>query len=62
MMGLMNAMKLWEEMGNTIVSWDAKDGYHCLFVKNGDVKGYAKAVAGRMYWEWPEELIEQKES
>lgn len=61
MMGLMNAMKLWEEMGNTIVSWDTKDGYLCLFVKKGDVKGYTKAGGGGMYWDLPEELMKQKE-
>ena len=61
MMGLMNAMKLWEEMGNTIVSWDAKDGYLCLFVKKGDVKGHTKAMPEGMYWDLPEELMKQKE-
>jgi hypothetical protein len=61
-MDLMDAMKMWEDMGNEIISWYKKDGHLYLFVENGDVKGYAKAVAGRMYWEWPEELMKQKES
>jgi len=61
-MDLMNAMKLWEEMGNELISWDTKDGYYTLFVKNNQVKGHTKAVAGGMYWEWPDELMKQKES
>jgi len=61
-MDLIDAMKLWEEMGNEIISWDKKDGYFCLFVEKGNVKGYTKAVPGGMYWEWPDKLMEQKES
>lgn len=59
-MDLMEAMKLWEDMGNEIISWDRKDGYHCLFVENGKVAGFTKAVPGGMYWEWPDSLIEYK--
>jgi len=58
----MDAMQLWEDMGNTIVSWYKKDEHLYLFVENGDVKGYAKTNAGRMWWKWPDKLMEQKES
>ena len=61
-MDLMDAMNLWQEMGNEIISWNKKDGYYCLFVKNGDVKGHTKAVAGGMYWDWPQELLDYKKS
>ena len=61
-MDLTEAMNLWQEMGNTIVSWDTEDGYYTLFVKNHQVKGYTKASAGGISWDWPEELMEQKES
>jgi hypothetical protein len=29
-MDLMDAMKLWEEMGNEIISWNKKEGYYWL--------------------------------
>lgn len=61
-MDLIKAMYLWQEMGNTIVSWNTKDGYYTLFVKNNQVKGHTKAVAGGISWEWPEELMKHKES
>ena len=61
-MDLMDAMKLWEEMGNEIISWKKPDGYYCLFVANGDVKGYTKAAPGGMYWEWPDSLMEYRKN
>lgn len=61
-MDLIDAMKMWEDIGNEIISWYKKDEHLYLFVKNGDVKGYTKAGGGGMYWEWPDELMEQKES
>lgn len=61
-MDLMQAMNLWQDMGNEIISWDKEDGYYCLFVKNGQVKGYTKDVLGGMYWEWPYELLEYRKN
>lgn len=61
-MDLLEAMKLWEDMGNEIISWDRKDGYHCLFVENGAVVGFTKAVPGGMYWEWPDSLLQAKKT
>ena len=56
-MDLGKAMQIWtEELGGTITSWDRKDGYHCLFIRHGQVKGFTKAEAGGIYWEWPDEL------
>lgn len=51
-------LTIWETMGNTWVSWDAKEAYYTLFVnKEGDVVGYVKATGHGMFWELPEELI-----
>jgi hypothetical protein len=61
-MDLVEAMKLWEEMGNQLISWDRPDGYYTLFVEepSGQVKGHCKANGGGFFWEWPDSLIEYK--
>jgi len=57
-MDLGEAMQIWKkELGGTISSWDRKDGYHCLFIRHGQVQGFTKASAGGIYWEWPDELL-----
>lgn len=61
-MDLIEAMNLWQDMGNEIISWNKEDGYYCLFVKKGIVKGHTKAVPGGMYWSWPDELMEYRKN
>lgn len=61
-MGLNNALNRWEKLGHTYVSWDAKEAYWILFVKDGDVVGHVKTVAGGMSWCWPDELVAKKET
>ena len=59
-MDFTEAINLWQDMGNQIISWDKEDGYYCLFVKKGVVLGYTRAVGGGFYWEWPFELLEYR--
>jgi len=57
-MDLAEAMNLWQQMGHSIVSWNTKEGYYCLFVAYGQVKGHTKAVAGGIHWDYPQILID----
>lgn len=59
-MDMSDAMILWKSLGNTLVSWNAKEAYYTLFIKEGEVVGNIKAVAGGMSWEWPEELMQAR--
>ena len=59
-MDMSDAMILWKSLGNTLVSWKTKETYYTLFIKEGEVVGHIKAVAGRMSWEWPEELMQAR--
>ena len=58
-MDLKEAMNLWTtECDGTLSGWDTKEGYYTLFIKTGMVRGHAKATAGGIRWEWPDELME----
>lgn len=61
-MDLCEAMNRWKKLGHTWVSWDTKETYWILFVKDGDVVGHVKTVAGGMFWCWPDELVNKKET
>lgn len=56
-MGINEAMDKWEKLGHTWVDWDAPEAYYILFVKDGEVVGNVKTVAGGMSWKLPEELV-----
>ena len=61
-MEMSEALTLWESLGNTWASWDAKNAYYTLFInKEGDVVGHIKTVPGMISWEWPIELLALKE-
>lgn len=59
-MEMSDALTLWESLGYEWASWDAKEAYYTLFIKEGEVVGNIKAVAGGMSWEWPEELMQAR--
>ena len=57
-MDITDAIVLWREMGNSIVTWDnKKDNYNILFAKNGDVVGYIKVIDGGIFYDLPTELL-----
>lgn len=59
-MDLIDAMNLWKKLGHIYVSWNTKEAYWILFVKDGEVVGHVKTVTGCMFWDWPEELMKNK--
>ena len=59
-MDLQDALEGWKQLGHTYVSWDTKEAYWILFVKDGDVVGHIKTVAGFISWCWPEELTNKE--
>jgi hypothetical protein len=60
-MDMSEALTLWESLGNTYASWDAKEAYYTLLInKDGEVAGYIKTVAGGIFWQWPDELLEAR--
>jgi len=59
-MDMSDALTLWESLGFEWASWDAKQGYYTLFIKDGEVVGHIKAVAGFISWEYPEELMQAR--
>jgi hypothetical protein len=51
------ALDKWEQMGHTWVDWDAPEAYYILFVKDGEVVGNIKTVAGGISWKYPDDLV-----
>ena len=60
---MMDAMNLWSSMGNTIAGWKKDDGsYYTLFIENGQVAGYVKAIPGQGFkWDYPESLMKERQ-
>jgi hypothetical protein len=58
-MDITEALVLWENRSplHTIKSEDLADGYYVYFLKEGITVGYIKAVAGGIYWNYPDELF-----
>lgn len=56
-----NALILWPLLGAEykLESEDLKAGYFCWFLKDREVQGRLKAVAGGMYWDYPQELLDR---
>lgn len=61
-MDMSDALTLWESLGYEWVSWDAKEAYYTLFIKEGEVVGHIKAVAGGVFWNYPEELMQARKA
>ena len=64
-MDLIEAIKLWEELGGTFVSWDKGEGkpYITLFVWNEEVEGNCTAHPGSGFsWDWPQRLLDAKKA
>lgn len=59
-MDMSDALTLWRSLGHSFVSWDTKEGYYTLFIKDGEVVGHIKAVAGGVFWNYPEELMQAR--
>ena len=59
-MDMIAAMNIWDKMGGEFNSIDeGKDGaYITQFIWDGEVEGHVKAVAGGMYWNWPQRLLD----
>jgi hypothetical protein len=55
------ALQTWTQMGNTYASWDHKGAYWILFIKDGQVVGNIKTVAGGIWWEYPDELFKHQQ-
>lgn len=58
-MDITEALMRWTDgyPSHTIKSEDLADGYYIYFLKEGNVVGYIKAVAGGIYWNYPDELF-----
>ena len=62
-MDIFKALKLWDELGNTIDSYpDENDNYIIEFInKSGDVVGNITTYPGQgISWNYPQELMDRK--
>ena len=59
LMDITEALMRWEDKSSshTIKSEELADGYYVYFLKEGNTVGYIKAVAGGIYWNYPDELF-----
>ena len=57
-MDISDYMTIWKYiLRHQIVSWNTQDAYFILFVKDGEVAGNIKTVAGSISWNLPNELM-----
>jgi hypothetical protein len=59
-MDISDYMTIWKYiLKHKIVSWNNQDGYFILFVKDDEVVGNIKTVAGGIRWDLPDDLMKE---
>ena len=59
-MDVSEAFYIWRQLGGTLDSIQEDLGFRTNFVKDGKVHGYIQAAPGVMYWEYPDEVMENQ--
>lgn len=61
-MDLINAMDLWDKLGNTFNSYDDEQGNYVIdFInKDGETEGWFKTYPGQGFgWDYPQSLVDR---
>jgi hypothetical protein len=61
-MDIIEALKIWDDMGNTIQSHDDENNNYVIeFIKNEKVVGHFTTYPGQGFgWNYPQELMDKK--